>query len=82
MAKGYSESNDPVTQRQELEKQEEYRKKGDKEAHTMDTDFIEALEYGMPPACGIGIGIDRLVAFLSNANALREIILFPTMRDK
>ncbi len=82
MAKGYSEANDPIRQKEELEKQQEFKEKGDSEAHSMDIDFIEALEYGMPPACGIGIGIDRLVAFLSNSNSLREIILFPAMKNK
>ena len=82
MVKGYSEANDPVKQKEELEKQQEYKDKGDDEAHSLDTDFIEALEYGMPPAFGIGMGIDRLASFITNTHALREIILFPTMKNK
>ena len=62
--------------------QEAQRKKGDKEAHQYDKDYIEALEYGMPPAAGIGIGIDRLVVLLTDSKTLREAILFPTMKPK
>ena len=82
LAKGYSEMNDPILQKQAFEKQEQLRQQGDPEAQTMDNDFVEALEYGMPPAFGLGIGIDRIAAFLTNANTLREIILFPTMKPK
>lgn len=80
LVKAYSELNDPVAQREAFEEQEALRKKGDPEAHTMDEDFVEALEYGMPPALGLGMGIDRIATFLSGAHALRETILFPTMR--
>jgi len=80
LVKAYSELNDPVLQREAFKAQEELRKKGDPEAHTMDEDFVEALEYGMPPAFGLGMGIDRIATFLSGAHALREVILFPTMR--
>ena len=74
--------NDPVLQEQAFARQQKLKEQGDSEAHSMDADFVEALEYGMPPACGIGIGIDRIAAFLANAHALREIILFPTMKPK
>ncbi|MEX0870069.1 MAG: lysine--tRNA ligase [Candidatus Spechtbacterales bacterium] len=82
LVKGYSELNDPVVQREFFENQEKLRKKGDDEAQFMDEDFIEALEYGMPPAFGFGMGIDRLTAFLSGSHALREVILFPTMKPR
>lgn len=79
---GFSEINDSIDQKERFETQEKQRKKGDKEAHQYDEDFIEALEYGMPPAAGIGIGIDRLVVLLTGSKTLREIILFPTMKPK
>jgi len=82
VANGWSEINSAVDQAERFMDQEAKRKKGDQEAHQYDKDFIEALEYGMPPAAGIGIGIDRLVALLTNSKTLREIILFPTMRPK
>lgn len=82
IANGFSEINNPIDQKQRFEVQEKLRKKGDKEAHQFDKDFVEALEYGMPPAAGIGIGIDRLVVLLTGSKTLREIILFPTMRPK
>ncbi len=79
---GFSELNDPIEQKKRFEEQEKFFKKGLMEAQRMDKDFIEALEYGMPPASGIGMGIDRLVALLTDSHSLREIILFPTMRTK
>ena len=78
----YSELNNPIEQKERFKEQETMRKKGDQEAHRMDKDFIEALEYGMPPAAGLGMGIDRLTMLLTNAKTLREVILFPTMRPK
>jgi lysyl-tRNA synthetase class 2 len=82
IANGFSEINDPIDQAERFRAQEAERKKGSKEAHQFDKDFIEVLEYGMPPAAGIGIGIDRLAVLLTNSKTVREIILFPTMRPK
>lgn len=82
IAWAYSELNDPIEQRKRFEEQEKSFKAGLEEAQRINEDFIEALEYGMPPAAGFGMGIDRLVALLSNSHSLREIILFPTMRPK
>jgi len=78
----YSELNNPIEQRKRFEKQKKLMKAGFKEAHPLDEDFIEALEYGMPPAAGFGMGIDRLVALLTDSHSLREVILFPIMRPK
>ncbi|MDP2820910.1 MAG: lysine--tRNA ligase [bacterium] len=78
----YSEQNDPIEQAKCLREQEEMFKLGFEEAQRSDMDFIEALEYGMPPAAGFGLGIDRLTALLTNSNSLREAILFPTMKKK
>jgi len=82
IANGFSELNDPFDQKERFDAQEKERKAGSQEAHPYDKDFIEALEYGMPPAAGIGIGIDRLVVLLTDSKTLREIILFPTMKPK
>jgi len=78
----FSELNDPVEQRKRFEEQEKFYKEGLKEAQRMDKDFLEALEYGCPPCAGWGMGIDRLVALLTDSHSLREAILFPTMRSK
>jgi lysyl-tRNA synthetase class 2 len=82
LVKAFTELNDPVDQRERFKAQENLRAKGDEEAQRMDEDFIEALEYAMPPAFGLGLGLDRLVALLTDSHSIREIVLFPTMRPK
>jgi len=79
---GYSELNDPVLQRRLLEEQAEQLRGGSDEAHPMDEDFIQAIEVGMPPCGGLGLGVDRLVVFLTGAEGIRDVIFFPTMRPE
>ena len=82
LANGYSELNDPIDQKQRIESQLIEREAGDDEAHRMDEDFVTALEYGLPPTAGLGIGIDRLVMFLTDSASIRDVLLFPLMKPE
>jgi lysyl-tRNA synthetase class 2 len=82
IANGFSELNDPVEQYERFEDQARQRERGDDEAMQTDMDYVRALSYGMPPAAGIGIGIDRLTMLLTNKKSIRDVILFPHMRPQ
>jgi len=82
LVKAYAELNDPIKQKENFKEQEKLFVEGVEDAQRLDEDYIEALEYGMPPTAGFGMGIDRLVALLTDSHSLREVILFPTMRPK
>jgi len=82
IANAYSELNDPIDQRERFVEQAELAGKGDDEAMPLDEDFLRALEYGMPPTAGLGVGIDRLTMFMTNQQSIQEVLFFPQMRPE
>jgi lysyl-tRNA synthetase, class II len=82
ISNGFSELNDPDEQRRRFDQQLAEKARGDQEAHAMDEDYVRALQYGLPPTAGEGVGVDRLVMLLTNSKSIRDVILFPHMRPK
>jgi len=82
LVNAFTELNDPAEQERRFEEQVAKKEEGDMESHFMDKDYVEALEYGMPPAGGLGIGIDRLMMLLTNSDSIKEVILFPQLKSK
>jgi len=82
LGNAYTELNDPILQRQLFEEQKKLMEQGHEDAHPLDEDFLIALEYGMPPTGGLGIGFDRMVMFLTGQHSIRDVILFPFMRPQ
>ncbi len=82
ISNGFTELNDPFDQAQRFKDQARAKDEGDDEAHFYDADYIHALEYGLPPTVGVGIGIDRLVMLLTNTKSIKDVILFPTLRPR
>jgi lysyl-tRNA synthetase class 2 len=82
IANGFSELNDPEDQRQRFEAQLKERERGDDEAHQMDENYINALSYGMPPAGGVGLGVDRMAMLVTDSHTIRDVILFPQLRPE